>query len=140
MNVVKEVTENVESLGACNRFNGGSLEKLIDQLFTPQGVEWVLAHAYPDMETFRKFKKYHPEKFGVYIDMGEISLSEARKVFLIGNTTATLNYQETERNVVNLLFGAKAEIHASGFSVVAIEKDRMSKVTIDKKDNAQIFQ
>ena len=30
--------------------------------------------------TFRRFKKYHPERYGVYIDSGEISLLEARKV------------------------------------------------------------
>lgn len=77
--------EMAEKLGACDMFKGNeTLEELIGMMFSPRGVEFMTTYNFPNLATFRRFKKYHPERFGVYIDCGKISLSEARKIFLIG--------------------------------------------------------
>lgn len=140
MNVVEKVTKDVEGMGACNKFHGHTLDNLIDQLFTPQGVEWVMAHAYPTMEMFRKFKPMHPDKKGVFIDCGKVILSQPEKVFLIGDTHAELTFSATKAFEVRLMYGATATIHASGYAVVQITKDRLSKVDVHAIGRARVLQ
>lgn len=41
----------------------------------------MTAYNFPNIATFRRFKKYHPERYGVYIDSGEISLWRLGKSF-----------------------------------------------------------
>ena len=42
MNIIEEVTKGIKDHGACKLFYGGSLEILIQELFTPQGVEFIM--------------------------------------------------------------------------------------------------
>lgn len=129
--------ELAQKLADCTMFKGTEdLEQLIRLMFTPQGIEFLTKYNFPDLATFRKFKKYHPERYGVYIDCGEISLSEARRVFLVGNSSATLNYWETAGNRVYLMHGARASIVASGYAVIKIEHDAKSNVSYITKDKA----
>lgn len=129
--------ELAQKLADCTMFKGTEdLEQLIRLMFTPQGIEFLTQYNFPDLATFRKFKKYHPERFGVYIDCGEISLSEARRVFLVGNSSATLNYRETAGNRVYLMHGARASIIASGYAVIKIEHDAKSSVSYITNDKA----
>lgn len=124
-------------LGACEMFKGTeNLEELVRLMFTPRGIEFLTTYNFPDLKTFRKFKKYHPERLGVYIDQGEIELSEARKVFLVGDTSAVLHYSETAGNRVYLMHGAKAAVIASRYAVVKIEKDLSSSVSTIVNDKA----
>ena len=139
MNIVDKVTMAVEDMGACDTFEGRTLDNLIEQLFTPQGLEFVMRNAYPDLDTFRKFKKYDTEKRGVYIDCGDITLTNPERVFLIGDTRATINLTQTRAYKVRLMFGAKATVNASGYSVVSVGKDRMSRVEVNTSDNALIL-
>lgn len=132
--------EIAQKLGACEMFHGNeTLEELIKLMFTPQGIEFLTTYNFPDIETLRLFKKYHPERFGVYIDCGKISLSEVRKVFLIGDTTAKVKYREIAGNRLFLMHGAHASVVASGYSVVKIEKDSSSKVEYIAQDDAKIL-
>lgn len=132
--------EMARKLGACDMFKGDeTLEEVVKLMFTPRGVEFLTTYGFPDIATLRKFKKHHPERFGVYIDCGKISLSEARKVFLIGDTTAELKYRETAANRLFLMHGAHASVVASGYSVVRVEKDKSSEVSYTVQDNASIL-
>ena len=127
-------------LEECEMFKGNeTLEELIDLMFTSKGIEFMTQYNFPDLATFRKFKKYHPEQFGVYIDCGKISLTEVRRVFLVGKTTATVNYRETAGNRLYLMHGAAASIVASGYSVVKVEKDDSSNVDCSINDRAKVL-
>ena len=124
--------EMAAKLEACDMFKGDeTLEELIGLMFSPRGVEFMTAYNFPNIATFRRFKKYHPERYGVYIDSGEISLLEARKVFL--------KYRETAGNRLFLMCGAKASVAASGYAVVKVEKDKDSEVSYIVQDNAKIL-
>lgn len=132
--------EMARKLGACQMFTGEeSMEEMIKLMFSPQGAEFLTTYNFPNLATFRKFKKYHPERFGVYIDCGEISLSDAKNVFLVGNTTARLKYAQTQGNRLILMCGASAHIEASGFSILKIESDEVSKVEIKVSDHAKVI-
>lgn len=127
-------------LNACQMFKGDeSLEGLVDLMFSPQGAEFLTKFGFPDLRTFRKFKKYHPERLGVYIDCGEIVLNDESRVFLVGNTAAKLNYSKTQGNRVVMMHGATATIIAEGYSVVKVENDGSSKMSLIKKDSARVL-
>lgn len=140
MNIVEAVTEGIKANGACGSFKGGTLENLVEQLFTPQGVEFILKKGYPRLYEFREIQKETDlKKFGIYLDCGNIELTEERKVFLIGNTVAKLNYRELANNNVYMIHGAKADIQASGYAVVKVEKDSDSRVESKASDKAVIL-
>ena len=133
--------EMARKLEACKMFTGEeSMEEMINLMFSPQGTEFLTENNFPDIATFRRFKKYHPEQFGVYIDAGEISLSEAKNVFLVGNTTARLKYAQTQGNRLILMCGATARIEASGYCVLKIEKDDKSNVEVNVSGHAKVMQ
>ena len=129
MDIVKSVTDGIKSHGACRSFKGGSLEQLVEELFSPQGVEFIMKTGYPGIHEFRELQRHADLKpFGIYVDAGTVELEEARKVFLIGGTDARLDYKELANSKVCLMYGAKAYITASGFSVVRVEQDLNSFV------------
>lgn len=132
--------EMARKLEACKMFTGEeSMEEMINLMFSPQGAEFLTENNFPDIATFRRFKKYHPEQFGVYIDAGEISLSEAKNIFLVGNTTARLKYAQTQGNRLILMCGATARIEASGYCVLKIEKDDKSNVEVNVSGHAKVM-
>ena len=132
--------ELADKLATCDMFLGiETLPELVKLIFSPRGIEFMTAFDFPCIETFRKFKPYNPELYGVYIDSGNIRLSEAREVFLIGDTTAELKYRQTARNRVYLMCGAKATIIASGYSVIKTESDRKSQVSNLIQDHAIVL-
>lgn len=133
-------TDLADKLAACEMFLGiETLPELVQLMFSPQGIEFMTSFNFPSIEIFRQFKPYHPEKLGVYIDCGNISLTEARNAFLVGDTTAELKYRQTAQNRVNLMCGAKATITASGYSVIKIESDRNSQVAHIITDHAIVL-
>ena len=124
----------------CDMFKGNeTLDELVELIFSPRGIEFLTKFGFPDLETFRKFKQYHPERFGVYIDSGKITLTEARRAFLIGDTVATVKYRENAGNRLHLMHGASASVLACGYSVVRVEKDMKSEVSFIKQDHARIL-
>ena len=104
------------------------MEEMISLMFSSQGAEFLTTYGFPDIETFRKFKKYNPERFGVYIDCGKISLPGVQRAFLVGNTQADMKCDQTALYRIIAMHGASVEIEASGYAVVKIEKDVNSEV------------
>lgn len=128
-----------KKISVCNMFSGEeTLEELVELVFTPQGREFMSRFDFPTLSIFRQFKKYDLQQYGIYIDAGDITLEEVRRVLLVGKTTATLKYSQTEANTVCALHGATALIEASGYSVVNVEIDRHSKAREIIKDHAYV--
>lgn len=137
MDIAKIVTEGIKAHRACNIFVGGSVEQLAKELFTAQGIEFVLNTHYPGLREFQKLQESKDLKqYGIYVDCGNIELSDENAVCLIGNTNAIVKCSKTEAYRVYTLNGARAYIHASGYSVVRVEKDDGSVVDSNVTDNA----
>lgn len=129
-----------QKLNACSMFTGNeNLEELVKLMFTPRGIEFMTKYNFPDIETFRKYKGMHPEQYGVYIDCGKISLSEKRKVFLVGDTVADVKYRDMAGNRLHIMCGASAHVVASGYSVVRIEKDNVSSVSFTEEEHGKVL-
>ena len=137
--ILSHIHQQAQNLGACSLFKGDeSLQEVCQLLFSPQGREFVLAHRFPSIDVLRQFKVYGPERYGVFIDAGEITLYD-QEAFLIGDTQATLRYTSGGHHAI-LMHGAKATITAEGYSVVRIEKDSKSSYQLTISDYAKVLQ
>lgn len=128
-------------LAECDMFKGTeNLEQLADLFLSPQGVEFCMAAKFPSLATFRLLKPFGVERFGVYIDAGDITLRNPHKVVLIGRTSAKLIYTENKplHNVM-LLKGASAAVSASGWSVVAVAYEQGCRLVKFETGNAMIL-
>lgn len=133
-------SELADRISVCTMFKGTeTLEEMISLMFSAQGSEFLTRFGFPSLETFRKFIKYHPEKMGVWIDKGKIALSGEKNIFMVGNTTASIKCDQTALYRIILMHGASAEIEASGYSVIKIEKDGVSDYNIKVSDNAKVM-
>lgn len=57
-----------EKYRMCDMFKGTEdLQSLIRLFTSPQGMEFCIKHRFPNIATFRLFKPFNPEKYGVYI-------------------------------------------------------------------------
>lgn len=127
-------------LDNCTIFTGDeTLSELAALIFTPQGWEFMLANRFPSLNLFRKYKRFQPEQYGVYIDAGEISLKEPGKAFLIGNTKATIHCTETRLTDIILMHGAEATVIARGYAVIHIEHDRKSTATVNATSTVKVL-
>lgn len=127
-------------LRECKMFRGDeTLEELINLMFTPRGIEFLTRYHFPSLKTFRKFLRYKPERFGVYVDAGRIALTDTERAFLVGNTIAYIKYGKTALNRLYMMHGATANITAKGFSVVKVEKDATTSIEINIEDKARVL-
>ena len=140
MNLIEKITTEIKENGACNSFKGGTVEALVEQVFTSQGIEFLIKTGFPGIHEFREVLQQEDlKKFGIYVDCGRIDLSEERNVLLVGNTEAMLHYKDCQRNKVYVIHGAKADIKASGYAVIRLERDASSIANIEVLDKAVIL-
>lgn len=117
----KRIHTQAEELGCCEMFTGKEdLEHIIRLFLSPQGIEFCQNNNFPDIQTLRQFKQYNVERLGIFIDAGCIELKNVCRAVLIGDTQATINFDNNMRHEVIMMHGAKAEIKASGWAVVFI--------------------
>ena len=133
-------TEMADRISVCTMFKGTeSMEDAASLVFSAQGSEFMTRFGFPSLDMFRKFTKYNPERLGVWIDKGKISLSGEKRILVVGNTIARIKCDETALYRIILMHGASAEIEASGYSVVKIEKDGISGYEINISDFAKVM-
>lgn len=136
----RSLSNMAEKYRACRMFKGSEdMEQLIALFTSPQGMEFCQSRHFPDIDTLRRFKPYDVERFRVYIDAGKITLHNAPKVVLIGDTSATLSYDNRSGHEVFLMHGAQAAITASGWAVVFVTSEDGCTVIKTARDRAKIL-
>lgn len=124
----------------CDMFVGDeNLKQLTEKLTSPQGLEFCVKKGFPNLATFRLFKGYKPQEFGVYIDAGQVTITNPGRVLLVGKTYATINCDSMERHEVATMHGATASVLASKWTVVHTTAGRGTTITKRTKDNAIIL-
>lgn len=127
-------------LKSCSMFSGNeTIEGAVDVMFTSQGIEFITDNMFPDLATFRKFKKYGIEKLGVYVDSGDISLSDVNRCCLVGKTNADIECTKTQLYRIVAVRGAKVKVFARGYSVIKIEQDEYSSVSVINTEHAKVM-
>lgn len=130
-----------EAYKTCNMFKGDeTLEQLAELYKTPQGVEFCMRYHFPNLATLRTFKRDRPERFGIYLDSGSITINEPKgKILLIGRTTAVVNCSQLKNYNVVCLHGARVIINASKWAVVRVDAETGCSVVRNISDNAVIL-
>jgi len=138
--IIQLVVKQARELGACPLLRGDEdLAGLIKVFTSPQGMEFCLRHRYPNTATFRLFKPFGVERFGIYIDAGDITLKNPNRAILVGRTVGTVACDTTERHEIVLLNGAKAVVNASKWSVAVIKAGSGCACVKNVSDNAVIL-
>lgn len=139
-NLLKGIYQDGKALGACSAFSEAkSVKEIVDELFTPQGVEFCLKLRFPTLDVFRQFDKEEVKQYGVYIDCGEIELTDPKRAFLVGNTKATVKCAKTQNNSIYLMHGASVSVIANGFAIVRVEGDKKSHISYIQNDYAKVL-
>lgn len=138
--ITQKAYDEAVKRGVCPLFKGTeTLEELMRLLNSTQGIEFMQDHPDYPLDTLRLAKPYKVERFGVYIDAGEIVLNNPpRKLLLIGNTTATITIDKAHRCRLGLIGGAKADVTARDYACVFIRKQSGSLCTYKALDHAII--
>jgi hypothetical protein len=132
-----EAAKRVEE---CRMFKGTETFPELVALFTsPQGIEFCIANSFPSLAALRLFKKEQPEKYGIYIDAGSITLTDPECAILIGRTNATVKCSTCARHKVVTMHGAVATILASRWTVVRAIAAPGSSIIRRTKDYAIIL-
>ncbi len=139
--VIRIIVSQAKRLGACSLLTGkeSSVDDIVRLFLTPQGIEFCMKHHFPDIQTLRLFKSENVERYGIYIDAGEIALTNPEKVVLIGNTKATILCDTLEKHTVYLLKGSQAVVCASAWSVIGLSAEKGCKVIKKTKDRGVII-
>lgn len=130
-----------EKYRKCTMFKGTEDVQGVLRLFsTTQGIEFCMGYHFPNLATMRLFKPYIvPERHGIYLDAGAVTINDPSRVILIGRTTATVNCSKLDRHEVILMHGAKAVINASEWAVVFVKAEQGCTVIRSTTDNAMIL-
>lgn len=136
---INDIHRQIKALKACQKINGK--EKISDlmQLFTtPQGVEFYQKTGFPTIEMWKEYRA-EAQKYGIYVDAGDIELHGSQTVALIGNTHARLLFDDMASvgHTVIVAGGAMADITARNYAVV-FTKNIGGVVEKHTEDNAII--
>lgn len=138
--IVAQIYMQVQSINRCARFKGTEdLGELVHLFKSPQGIEFCLRYHYPNLSTFRMFKRYGMERYDIYIDAGEITLSNPDSAILIGRTIGRVYCDTNENHEVIVMHGAKAVVTATNWAVVFTKVGNGSILIKNTYDNAIIL-
>lgn len=140
MESVSDIMKSASLIGACSKSNGVSdWKSLVWLFFTPQGREFCEENNFPSLEMFQGMKE-HVEQYGVFVDRGEVVRFNDTNIGLIGNTSATLVFDDNSVvHKVVLMHGAKARIKASNYAVILLVNIGNCDVKIDKDQTVVIL-
>lgn len=137
--LMNDLRRSADEYGACGMLRGDeSLQQLVKLLFSPAGRKFCFGHSFPRMEIFRRFLRYQPSRLGVFIDSGAITIYDT-DVFLVGNTRAKIHCEALKSHHIYLMHGAQAYVIASGYAVVCVKSDKVSKFASEVRDEAKII-
>lgn len=134
-----EIKKQALALGACDMIDrANTLAELVALMHTPQGREFCKAKRFPTLEILRS-RKEDFAALGVYVDAGEIEISNRDNVIIAGDTRAKLVYNSTACPFYAMVMhGAHAEVSAAGYAVCEVIRVK-GRVSVSSGDNAIVF-
>lgn len=137
INTIRQARE----AGACEKLHGDETKTELLRLFTtPAGLEFACEKHVPTLATMRLFRDDRLEDHGIYLDGGEIELTNPDNAVLAGKTIATVRCSRKRACRVTVMRGAKVAIHAEGWAVVMLRTEKGSTVMKSVKDNAIVIE
>lgn len=138
--LIRQIYQQAKQLGCCALFKGTEdIEGVVKLFLSPQGQEFCMKYHFPNIATLRLFKHYGVEKYGIFIDAGQIVLENPSRAVLVGRTSATVNCDTNERHEVTLFHGARAIVNAGKWAVVFVKAEPGCLCIKSQNENALIL-
>lgn len=130
MTILDTAIHQCRLAGACHLLRTNMTpQELCHLLHSPEGVEFILK-GIPTIDTWRDLGNHYKDILtyhNIYLDSGHIKLDGTLKsIIAIGRTIITAHPDKPDLYHYTLLHGAKAEVYASGWSVVRAVADHQS--------------
>ena len=137
----KDVIREAVKHGACSASGGVTdWESLCRLFFSPQGREFCEDNDFPPIGMFRSIKEHGVDRYGVFIDSGDICRTDDKDIALIGDTCGELAFNDNKVvHKVILMHGAKAHITAGNYVVLLIINVGDCEVAVDKDETAIVL-
>lgn len=139
--LIKQATDHARAMGACGLIDDAhDVVGSINLMFKPQGREFCAAHAFPTLEQFRAMRTTAPDN-RVAVDCGGGSAYNVAQLAVVGNTSMTANYTNTDV-LFNLIVahGAAVKVVAKNYAVVLITTiGKTGKIDIETDNTARIL-
>lgn len=139
--IIERVLQGAKAKGACKLTEGVTDIDSLSRLFlTPQGREFCISNEYPNRKDWALLRTYHLQKYGIYCEMGHVSVADGETYAAIGKTTLDARFGANNgvTHHIILMHGAKATLHLSNYAVVKIEATGDCTVDIDNEDETAI--
>jgi len=121
------------------RYNICDHKSLTWLFFSHQGRRHCSSNKHPLVNLFRE-KKQDVNKYGVFVDAGDIIIANDTQVGLIGETTAILFFTDNSKVYkIILMHGAKAKIVATNSTVILLANMDECQVEIEKDESVIIL-
>lgn len=140
MSNLQKTIHQCKLAGACDLLRPGMTPTELCQLLrTPQGEEFILK-GLPTLSLWRLIGEEYKDLLAqhhVYLDAGYIELGdETTRLIAIGATHLRITANQPKLYNVTLIHGAKADVLATNWAVVSVERDAQSSAYTACTDNA----
>ena len=140
MTPLQKAIHQCKLAGACDLLRPNMTPtELCHLLRTPQGTEFILK-GLPTLSLWRLIGEDYKGVLAahhIYLDAGYIELDgQTTRLIAIGDTHLRLPANQPKLYNVTLIHGAKADVLATNWSVVSVERDAQSTAYIACTDNA----
>lgn len=140
MTTLQKAIHQCKLAGACDLLRLGMTPTELCQLLrTPQGEEFILK-GLPTLSLWRLIGEEYKDLLAqhhIYLDAGYLELDgETTRLIAIGATHLRLPANKPKLYNVTLIHGAKADVLATNWAVVSVERDSNSQAYIACTDNA----
>ena len=141
-NKIEQLYKKAKQLGCCDIFTGKETEikEIVTLLMSPQGIEFCVKNGFPSLDDFRYFGNETLNEYGIYVDSGYIFLDNPKNVIIVGDTKAHICCNSTNVHNIIVIHGATCIVRAKLYSIVHVQKDNSSVVSVLNEDFARVIQ
>lgn len=138
--LIEKIKQQAFDAGACSKLTGNEdWEELVRLAMSPVGMEFLIKNRFPAGQTWREIKWVADmTQYGIYIDAGEVELTDPKEVLLVGRTTAHITCTGKGRRNVNALRGASVVLTAYDWTVCRVIADATCHILKQTHGNAII--
>lgn len=140
--ILHRMRRHASALGECGLLahTPDDIHELAGLLFTPQGIEFATAHAFPALGDLRALSEHCTLAPVLYVDAGSVSGNNSH-IVVAGATSASLRYDDPRRvHKVVLAHGAYVRAEVEAYCVLVIDAiGRGCSATIEADSSATII-
>lgn len=130
MDRLANIKNEALNIGACCKIDDvDNYTHLAELFFSAQGREFCQRNNFPTLEQFKQVKE-EILPYNIFIDKGDIEISNTHKIALIGSTHAKIKARGVDSvHLIILMHGATADIEVTNYAVVKIVNISGGEVT-----------